>query len=196
MAAKRATDVYAYGEAVRLLEQALKVQEVLDPEDKAKRCDLLLALGDALILAGEHQRIIDTEAPQALSLAEAIADNTRASRACLLAMKGLGVYGTILMASPEAAQWAARADRYAEPETVERAWADAMLGYVKRSGVSSSPEGVVLLSRALDLARRLGDPDTYWWIAWVLALRTCQRHSMTRSGCAWQRSWRNSPGLA
>ena len=27
MAAKRATDVYAYGEAVRLLEQALKVQE-------------------------------------------------------------------------------------------------------------------------------------------------------------------------
>ncbi len=93
MAAKRATDVYAYGEAVRLLEQALKVQEVLDPEDKAKRCDLLLALGDALILAGEHQRVIDTEAPQALSLAEAIADNTRASRACLLAMKGQVVYG-------------------------------------------------------------------------------------------------------
>ena len=27
MAARRATDVYAYGEAVRLLEQALKVQE-------------------------------------------------------------------------------------------------------------------------------------------------------------------------
>jgi hypothetical protein len=47
MAAKKAIDVYAYGEAVRLLEQALKVQEVLDPEDKAKRCDLLLALGPA-----------------------------------------------------------------------------------------------------------------------------------------------------
>ena len=36
MAAQRATDVYAYGEAVRLLQQALKVQEVLDPDDKAK----------------------------------------------------------------------------------------------------------------------------------------------------------------
>ena len=36
MAAKRATDVYAYGEAVRLLDQALKVQKVLDPDDKAK----------------------------------------------------------------------------------------------------------------------------------------------------------------
>jgi hypothetical protein len=162
MAAKRAADVYAYGEAVRLLEQALKVQEVLDPEDKAKRCDLLLALGDALILAGEHQRVVNTEAPQALSLAEAIADNARASRACHLAMQGLTAYGTTLITSPEAVQWAARADRYAEPETVGRAVADAMLGFVKRSRENSSPEGVVLLSRALDLACRLGDPDTYW----------------------------------
>jgi len=176
MAAKKATDVYAYGEAVRLLEQALKVQEVLDPEGKAKRCDLLLALGDALILAGEHERVVNTEAPQALSLAEAIADNTRASRACILAMRGLVVYGPILLVSPEAAQWATRADRYAEPETVERVWADAMLGYVNWSGVSSSPEGVVLLNRALDLARRLGDPDTYWFIAslWLFAVEAPQ----------------------
>jgi tetratricopeptide (TPR) repeat protein len=164
MAAKRATDVYAYGEAVRLLEQALKVQEVLDPEDKVKRCDLLLALGDALLLAGEHRRVVNTEAPQALALAEAIGDNMRASRACLLAMNGLTILGPTLMVSPEAAQWAARADRCAEPETVGRAWADAMLGYVKVSG-GSSPEGVVLLSRALDLARHLGDPDAYGWIA-------------------------------
>jgi len=176
MAAKKATDVYAYGEAVRLLEQALKVQEILDPEDKAKRCDLLLALGDALLLAGEHQRVIDIEASQALSLAEAIADNTRGSRACLLAMIGLAMYGTTTTTSPEAAQLAARADRYAEPETVERAWADAMLGYVKRAGVCLSSEGVVLLSRALELARRLGDPDAYWWIAgsWLFGVEAPQ----------------------
>jgi len=176
MAAKKATDVYAYGEAVRLLEQAIKVQEVLDTDDKAKRCDLLLALGDALILAGEHQRVVSTEAPQALSLAEAIADNTRASRACMLATKGLLVYGPILMVSPEAAQWAGRADRYAEPDTVERAWADAILSNVKRAGGSSSSEGVALLSRALDLARRLGDPDTYWFVAgtWLFGVEAPQ----------------------
>jgi len=169
MAARKATDVYAYGEAVRLLEQALKVQEVLDFEDKAKRCDLLLILGDALLLAGQHQRVVSTEALQAFSLAEAITDDKRASRACLLAIQGLTVYGTILMTSPEAAQWAARADRYAEPDTIERAWADAMLGGVKRSAVGYSPEGVALLSQALDIARRLEDPDTYWWIAgfWI-----------------------------
>jgi tetratricopeptide (TPR) repeat protein len=165
MAARRARDVFAYGEEARLLEQALKVQEVLDPEDKIRRCDLLLALGDALILAGEHRRVVETVAPQALALAEVIADNTRASRACLLAMKGLQVYGPVLLVSPEAAQWTARADRYAEPETVERAWADFMLGYVKASEASSLPEVAALISRALDLARRLGDPDAYWWIA-------------------------------
>jgi tetratricopeptide (TPR) repeat protein len=176
MAAKRATDVYAYGEAVRLLAQALEVQEVLDFEDKAKRCDLLLALGDALLLAGEPQSVIDIEAPQALSLAEAIADNMRASRACLLAMKGLVIYGTTTMASPEAAQWAARADRYAEPETVERAWADTMLVWVKHSVYNFSPETVALQSQALDLAHRLGDPDTYWWVTgmWVFSAGTPQ----------------------
>jgi tetratricopeptide (TPR) repeat protein len=170
LGAKRAMDVYAYGEAVRLLEQALKVQEVLDPEDNAKRCDLLLALCDALLLAGEHQRVVDSEAPQALSLAEAIADNKRASRACLLAMRGLEVYGMRLMTSPEAAQWATRADRYAEPETIERAWGDAMLGFVKLSGMNALPEGVALLSRALDLARRLGDPEAHWFIAGLLLI--------------------------
>jgi len=165
MAAKRATDVYAYGEAVRLLEQALKVQEVLDPEDKAKRCDLLLALGDVLGLAGETQRVIDMEAPEAFSLAEDIADNKRASRASLLAMKGIATYGATMMTSPLAAQWAARADRYAEPETVERAWTDSILGMVKWAAASSSPEGIALLTRTRDLARRLGDLDTYWWVS-------------------------------
>ncbi len=165
MAAKKAIDVYAYGEAVRLLEQALKVQEVLDPEDKAKRCDLLLALGDALMLAGETRRVIDTEAPQAFSLAEAIGDNKRAARTCLLVMKGLGTYGATMMTSPLAAQWAARADRYAEPETVERAWTDSLLGFAKWSAASSSTEGIALLTRTRDLARRLGDLDTYWWVS-------------------------------
>jgi tetratricopeptide (TPR) repeat protein len=165
MAAQRAADVYAYGEAVGLLEQALKVQEVLDSEDKARRCDLLLALADALLLAGETQRVIEMEAPQAFSLAEAIADNTRASRACLLVMKGLATYGATMMTSPLATQWAARADRYAEPETVERAWTDSILGFAKWSAPGSSPEGIALITRALNLARHLGDPDAYWWAA-------------------------------
>jgi len=51
-----------------------------------------------------------------------------------------------------------------------------MLGLVKWSGDSSSPEKVILLSRALDLARRLGDPDTYWFAAgfWLLTVSAPQ----------------------
>jgi predicted ATPase len=41
MAAQRVTSAYAYSEAVRLLEQALKVQRVLNPDDRAEACDLL-----------------------------------------------------------------------------------------------------------------------------------------------------------
>ena len=176
LAAKKAADVYAYGEAVRLLEQALKIQEILDPEDKARRCDLLLALADALLPAGESRRVIDTEAPQAFSLAEAMADNKRASQACLTAMRGISTFGSTMMTSPLGAQWAARADRYAMPDTIERVWADGILGMVKWAAVSSSPEGIALLVRALDLARRLGDPDTYWWVAamWLVAVKAPQ----------------------
>jgi tetratricopeptide (TPR) repeat protein len=182
MAAKRATDVYAYGEAVRLLEQALKVQEVLDSEDKARKCDLLLALGDALLLGGEHQRVVSTQAPEALGLAEAIGDNTRASRACLLAMKGLVVYGPILMASAEAAQWAARADVYAEPDTIERAWTESMLAWTRGVRIDASPEWVAHARRALDLSRRLGDPDTYWLVGggWLIGGAAAPQHDQER----------------
>jgi len=195
MAAKRAMDVYAYGEAVRLLAQALEVQEVLDPEDKAKRCDLLLTLGDASILAGASQRTIDSEASEVLSLAEAIADNTRASRACLLAMNGLLV-SAMMMVSPQVEVWAPRADRYAQPETIERAWADAMLGLLKRFFANSSREGVVLVTRALDLARRLGDPDACWWMtALWLTNASAPQHGEERLRLAEELAERSRDGV-
>src|SRR5262249_38745341 len=62
LAAKRAMQVFAYGEAVRHLEQALKIQDVLDPDDKLRRCDLLLALGEAMLPMEEPLRVADTVA--------------------------------------------------------------------------------------------------------------------------------------
>ena len=96
-AAAKAVSVYAYGEAVRLLDQTLKVQEILDPENKGKRCDLLLDLCDALLLAVDFRRILDKEAPEAFSLAETIGDGSRASRACQVALSTIlseqSIYG-------------------------------------------------------------------------------------------------------
>jgi serine/threonine protein kinase/tetratricopeptide (TPR) repeat protein len=165
MAAKRASDVYAYGEAARLLEQAIKVQEVLDPEDKGKRCDLLLTLGDILRDAGQPWRTLDVALPEAFSLAEAIGDKQRASRACFLALLALELEGGFMpqvWSSPEAAGWTERADRYADPGTAERAWADLYLGLVRFS-TGEPGEGVALMSRGLELARDLGDPDVLWY---------------------------------
>jgi tetratricopeptide (TPR) repeat protein len=186
MAAKRATDVYAYGEAVRLLDQALKVQKVLDPDDKAKQCDLLLELADALSLGGESRHALDVELQEAFSLAQSIDDHARASRACMQAMGCLVYYGVgslFTWGTPEAALWVERADRYARPETIERAWADQGIGGVKcvignyTLQDSLTKEGVRILSGARELARRLNDPETFWIIsaAWAGNIRPPQR---------------------
>ena len=181
MAAQRAWAVYAYGENVRLLEQALKVQEVLDPEDKGKRCDLLRALGNALVLAGEPRRALDVEIPAAFSLAEEIGDSRRASRVCGLAHVALFLHGAgAAMATPEAAQWAERADRYAEPDTLERIGADIGLAGVK-SSTAHWDEAVVLLDRAVKLARHLGDTEAFWMAAsnWLMTA-TAPQHAEER----------------
>jgi tetratricopeptide (TPR) repeat protein len=178
MAAKRAMDVYAYGEAVRWLEQAVKVQEVLDPEDKEKQCDLLLAMCEARLIAGEPRHILDVEAPAALSLAEDIGDSKRASQVCVLAMRAVGYVDAGTAQSwitQGAAQWVERADHYAEPDTVARAWADKGLGMIKLGRASMggeatlNTEGYSLLRHALDMARRLGDPEVLW-LAAILCL--------------------------
>jgi tetratricopeptide (TPR) repeat protein len=177
MAAQRAINVYAYGEAARLLEQALKVQEVLDPQDKGKRCDLLLTLGYVLKeLAGQPRRVLDVELPEAFALAEAIGDRQRASRACLVAVDALthwGAYAPSLWTSPEAVQWVERMDRCAAPETVERVQADVMMGRL-RCHKGELREGIALMRRALNLARHLGDNEAIWsaageWFTWAMA---------------------------
>ena len=174
MAAQHAIDVYAYGEAARLMEQALKVQKVLDPDDRVKYCDLLLGLCHVLSIGAEPRRALDKELPEAFSLAEELGDRVRASRACTMAILCLHAYGGMnitVWGSPEAALWVERADRYAEPETLARAWADLGMGEVKccpglyTQQNALMAEGLPLIRRALELARRLGDPQTFWFIA-------------------------------
>jgi hypothetical protein len=63
---------------VRHLEQSLRVLEVLDPDDKVRRCDLLLALGDMLQAVGDPQRAAREAASEALAYATAAGDEPRA----------------------------------------------------------------------------------------------------------------------
>jgi tetratricopeptide (TPR) repeat protein len=178
MAAKRATNVYACGETAQLLDQALKVQRVLDPDDKEKVCDLLLDLCDALLLAVEIRRILDMAAPEAFALAEAVGDGSRASRACMVALLAIIIeqsnYG---LATPQAAEWAERANRYARPDTRERAVADMALG-ATRCATGHMRSGLKLLTQAVELARNLGDPNTLWVVgAFLLLYRQIPQHA-------------------
>ena len=162
MAAERAMSVYAYGEAVRLLDQALLVQEVLDPDDKAKRCDLLLALGEAMMPAGDPLRASEEVAPEAFALADALSDNRRGSAASRLGLTALLRYGAgAAIVTPEYRTWAERADRVAAPETSERVFADSAIAWQEFVDPGST-EFSVLANRALELARRLDDPKMLW----------------------------------
>jgi tetratricopeptide (TPR) repeat protein len=157
MAARRATDVYSYGEAVRLLEQALKVQEVLDPEEKLKRCDLFLALGWARFYNHEYRHIMDNEAPAALALAEGLRDTNRACQACLLATFAIsGTGGGAAYGTAEAMKWTEAFDRYASPDTIERAWADQAVGGTKVAAGDIAGAWPLFRESTL-LARKLGD---------------------------------------
>jgi len=159
LAAHRALSVYAYGEAVRHLEQALKVQEVLDPDDKAKRCDLLLALGSAMLPTGEPGRVCRVLAVEAVELAEGLRDGDRASRACRLALDALNQLGSALVwSSREWIVWSERADRQATARDAERVYADLALS--NREFIIGNVQRAWELSQgALELARQLDAPE-------------------------------------
>ena len=158
LAAQRAMSVFAYGEAERHLEQALKVQEVLDPDDKAKRCDLLLALGEALIPSGEPQRVPVEIAPTALRLAQTLSDRSRAYQAASLAVRGLGSSAAGAALRTQAyAEWAELRSEYAEPGTAEWVRAQITVG-ISRWGRGRVTEGWAAAGGGLVAARGLGDP--------------------------------------
>ena len=193
MAAQRAVSVYAYGEAVRLLEQALNVQKVLDPKDKGKICDLLLALGDTLTTAGEPKRAFTSELQDAFSLAEASGDKIRAARACSLAMPALYLHGGAIAGyvTAEEVQWLERADRYAPPDTPDRVWANTGVGVMgaMRGQLSQRfdmvNEGSRLLIRNLELARRVNDPEAFWMAAFHrLGNASAPHHAIERLNLA------------
>jgi tetratricopeptide (TPR) repeat protein len=161
MAARRATDVYSYGEAVRLLEQAVKVQEVLGPEEKLKRCDILLALGWARFYNHEYRNILDNEAPAALALAEGLGDKHRACQVCLLATAAISGTGMgPAFGTDEAAKWTEAFDRHAIADTIERAWANQALGGRKAAATDFAGAWPLFRESTL-LARKLGDASAF-----------------------------------
>jgi len=142
------------------------VQEVLDPDDQARRCDLLLALGEAQMPLGDPRRVADIIAPDAIALCRAIGDDARAARTCLMALEALHRVATgTSVGTPEFRDWAEQAIHYAAPGSVYRAHAQIALGRV-RIAAQQRAEGLALLRGSLALARELDDPDLLFTAAW------------------------------
>jgi DNA-binding CsgD family transcriptional regulator len=173
LAAQRAMAVSAYGEAERLLQQAIEVQDAADPSDTARRCDLLLALGEAVLPSEEPRRVATHVASEAFVHAEALGDSRRAARAAVLALEALlrvgGTSDPTIWRSPELREWASRADRHAAAGTSDRVCADIYLGMAYL--ISEGPlAGHPLLRRAVEEARELADPEALF-LAAAYALR-------------------------
>jgi len=168
MAARRAVSVFTYSEAARLLEQAIRVQEILDSNDKERRCDLLLFLCEVLNYAAEYRRVFNTEATQALTLAEEMGDSRRAAAACRFAMMALRAYGLMTsMATPEYASWVSKLDANAQPGTEDKGWAELGLGQIKMA-TGDYDEGIAAVKRAVNLGRSLSSYELFIWAAYQL----------------------------
>jgi len=171
MAAKRATDVYAYGEAVRLLDQTIKVQEILDPNDKVKRCNLALDLCSALLYIPNASRVFDTEALVAFRLAEEIGDSSKASKACEIAYTtAVILYGIQAMNDKRLVEWVKRAEQHAKPGTLEGALSDMLSGFLIVSTNEDYGPGLKLIIQAMNVARQLRAYDYFWEGACVTLL--------------------------
>jgi DNA-binding SARP family transcriptional activator len=156
-AGERAVRLLAYEEAARLYEQALQALELRGPVDAVARCDLLLALGDALSKAGST--------PEAKEAFVAAADLARTSTLPeRLARAALGYGGrfpwlragrdTRLVPLLEEAL-----EALGDEESELRVRLLARLAGALRDQPSLEPRSS-LSQQAVDIARRLGDPDT------------------------------------
>jgi DNA-binding CsgD family transcriptional regulator len=170
LAAQRAMQVFAYGEAVRHLEQAIRTQEALDPENRGKRCDLLLALAEAMLPLEEPSRVTWSVAPEAFALAESIPDAARAGRAAVLACEGNhrslagGAFGSTPELRAAFLQWTVRAEQHTAPGSPDRVRAEVYRG-VAEIGFARPVAGHVHLRRAVDLALELGDDTLVFFVA-------------------------------
>lgn len=83
----------------------------------------------------------------------------------------------MLSPNPEFAEWLDRADHYAKPDTVERAYADFGLALIEYAR-GHFEESFTLMSKSLDLARRLQVPELLWHAGMAYLIRVASPHRM------------------
>lgn len=167
-AGDRALALLAYEEAARLYETALEALELQHRMDPGSRCELLLALGDALAKAGNT--------PEAKGTFLAAADLARISRLPEhLTRAALGYGGRFqwLRAGKDSRLVPLLEEALAalDEESTLRVRLLARLAGALRDQPSLEPRSS-LSRQAVEIARRLGDPDTLGYALVNLATAT------------------------
>ncbi|MBD0282232.1 MAG: DUF2791 family P-loop domain-containing protein [Thermoleophilaceae bacterium] len=163
LGAERASSQLAYEEAARLYRLALRALERSEAPDPGRRCDVLLALGDARARAGDDAGAKETFLRAAeIARLEGMAD--RLGRAAL-GYGGRWVW-TVLRDDPhiiplleEAIATLPREDSALRARLLARLAA----GPLKGKGDAARGRRFALSREAVEMARRLGDPLVLAW---------------------------------
>jgi hypothetical protein len=160
LAAGRAASVYAFGEAARLVEQAIQVQEIVEPADAETLYRLMLTLSACLLAAGETERVINETMKRGLELAEKLGGGKLACDITeVAAFAFIYKHGLTAFVMPEYAALCDVLERHAAPGTGEQARAllwRSWIAYVGKDPKATWPPR----REALELARTLGDRVT------------------------------------
>src|SRR4029079_10402397 len=125
-----------------------------------KRYDLMNALADALLGAGEPKRVSDEVAPEMFAIAERMGGADQAAWVCWLATEALArqdagpVFGT-----PEFALWVERMYRHSLPGTRFRVTADIGTAWTHYA-FRRLDEFWAVAAKAVEDARRVGHTET------------------------------------
>lgn len=162
-AAEHASGRLAHDESARMYERALGALELL-PADGARRCDLLLALGEAHHRAGAHGRA-HAAFRQAGSLARELHSPARLARAALGYGGPRGSFGVVdqelVSLLEEALATLGRCDDAVRARLLARLAMELYFG-------GAAERRVTLVDEAVAIARRVGDPAT---VAYALNAR-------------------------
>jgi DNA-binding CsgD family transcriptional regulator len=159
VAGRHAMRVSAYAEAQRHFQRALQVQAALDPDDRQRRSELRLSLGEAMLPSEQATFVPDTVAAGLFSDAEATHDSERAATAALMALEALWrTSGGALWggATDQANLWVHRADAHAANGNPQRVYVDCWQGMLALAAGQLAPGGAHLRA-AVGRARALGD---------------------------------------
>src|SRR5262249_31879555 len=167
-AADRAGAMMAHEEACRHYEAALQVLESREPRDERRRCELLLALCDALWRAGEYERAKET-ALRAAEIARQLGGAGQPARAAVGLPRPLVSFPAVRRGQPPAGLLEEALAALGGGDSPLRA---RILARLAEEVAISDPyeRREALCEEAVSIARRLGDPRVLaavlrntWW---------------------------------